>query len=368
MPRTAQSIETMIILGAGASAADGAPIQSQLLRDYFKFCRSGRGGLFGELHEWDRKLATFFRSFFGIDVARDDLDAVEFPTFEEILGILEIADSQGESFRNLLGPHLSSDGASQLRHIHDALVFSIADILHEKLRYFHSTHNKLVKSLEKDDQLDKTAFVTFNYDILIDNALLDSVDHQRIDYGVEFINQERRPNRRWMQLYKLHGSLNWLFCSTCRDLQITPMEKGVMRLKWEPDKAVCEECNTPRSPIVIPPTFFKVLSNLHLRRIWDAAERACLHARKLVFCGYSFPDADVHVRYLLKRVEQLRGDIPEVFVVNNHSGKSSEAAAGEKARYRRFFVNKDAVHYTDVSFQEFADDPRIIEDEHRWLS
>jgi NAD-dependent SIR2 family protein deacetylase len=364
MPRTEPPIDTLVILGAGASAADGAPIQANLFREIFKHCRDKRQR--NETHNWDWELAMFFYQFFGIDVDNCVLDRVEFPTFEEILGILEIASSQGESFRNLLGPHLISNGASQLWHIHDVLVFSIAEILHEMLKDSGSNHNQLVKSLQDSGQLERTAFVTFNYDILIDNALLRAVGEQRINYGAEFADQRRHTNSRCVPLYKLHGSLNWLFCSTCRDLQITMGEKSVMRLKWDPDQAICEQCQTPRSPIVIPPTFFKVLSNLHLRMIWDAAERDCLQARRLVFCGYSFPDADIHVRYLLKRVERHRGRIPEVFVVNHHTGKSQGDARWESARYRRFFVNKDTVHYTDVSFEEFAANPYVIEDASRW--
>lgn len=358
------AIDTMVVLGAGASAADGAPIQTHLFREFFKHCRAKVPN--GATHEWNRELATFFFQFFGIDVDKDDLDAVAFPTFEEILGILEIADSQGESFRDLLGPHLIKNGTSQLWHIHDVLVFSIAEILHEKLNYGRSTHDRLIRSLKDTGRLKRTAFTTFNYDILIDNALLDAVGERHFDYGVAFVNQNRRPYSDAVLLYKLHGSLNWLTCSTCRNLQITPRQKGIMKLKWEPHEAVCKRCSTPRSPVIIPPTFFKVLSNLHLRQIWDSAERACLRAKKLVFCGYSFPDADIHVRYLLKRVERLRESTPEVFVVNNHAAKSPEAAKDEAARYRRFVINKDAVHFTDVSFEEFAEDPTVIEDAGRW--
>ena len=363
---TSPSVHMLLFLGAGASAADGAPIQAHLFREFFKYSRNK--GPYDPTHNWDRELATFFYQFFGIDVDNDDLDRVVFPTFEEILGILEIASSQGESFRDLLGPHLIKDGTSQLWHLHDVLVFSIAEILHEKLNYSRSTHDRLVNSLKNSGVLAGTGFVTFNYDILIDNALLDAVGERRINYGIEFVNQDLLLENDAVPLYKLHGSLNWLYCSTCRDLRITPGEKGVMKLKWEPHEAVCERCGTPRSPIVIPPTYFKVFSNLHLRRIWDAAEKACFDARRLVFCGYSFPDADVHVRYLLKRVERLRGSTPEVFIVNHHAGKSPEVARWEHERYLRFFVDKSCVHYTDVSFEEYASDPGIIEDSGRWRS
>src|SRR5262249_29773100 len=144
-------------------------------------------------------------------------------------------------------------------------------------------------------------------------------------------------------------------------------EKGVMRIKWKPEHTICEKCQTPRSPVIIPPTFFKVMSNSFLRTIWDAAEQELGRAKRIVFCGYSFPDADVHVKYLLKRVEVNNQRTPEVFVVNSHAGKKQEMMQQEHWRYRRFFVNKQNIHYTNLSFEEFAQEPSCIEDSATWL-
>lgn len=359
--------DTVIVLGAGASAAEGAPTQATIFREYFKYHRTETG--YAIHHTWNGELATFFDQFFGIDVDDDDLDSVLFPTFEEILGILEIAESQDESFRDWPGAHLIKDGTSRIRHIHDLLVFLIGEVLHHTLTNPPHAHSRLLGNLDELGQLATTAVIDFNYDILADNAMLDSLGGGHTDYGIGFVNQERPrvDDPRRMMLLKPHGSLNWLYCSTCRDLEITPHEKGVMRIKWEPQKTVCERCETPRSPIIIPPTYFKVMSNLALRQIWDTAERACQDAQRLIFCGYSFPDADVHVRYLLKRAERNGQQTPEVFVVSNHPGKPLEAAKWEAERYRRFFINKGSIHYTDCSFEEFSSNPYIVEDESRWL-
>jgi hypothetical protein len=55
-----------IFLGAGASAAEGAPTQTQLFRAYFKSVRAqGAPAGASEMH---RELATFFVKFFNIDV------------------------------------------------------------------------------------------------------------------------------------------------------------------------------------------------------------------------------------------------------------------------------------------------------------
>ncbi len=88
---------------------------------------------------------------------------------------------------------------------------------------------------------------------------------------------------------------------------------------------------------------------------------------RLIFCGYSFPDADIHVRYLLKRMEVNRRRGPEVFVANEHKGKRDEARQGERERYTRFFRDKLKVHWTRMGFEQFAADPDAAYDPSNWV-
>lgn len=83
-------IEEVIFLGAGASAADGAPTQITLFKDYFEHRP--------HTDEITRSLSQFFKDFFGIDTTHN-LNNTDFPTFEEVLGILELSLSRYESFR-----------------------------------------------------------------------------------------------------------------------------------------------------------------------------------------------------------------------------------------------------------------------------
>ena len=45
------------------------------------------------------------------------------------------------------------------------------------------------------------------------------------------------------------------------------------------------------------------MSNRYLQEIWYKSEKALKEAKNIYFCGYSFPDADIHIKYLLKRAE-----------------------------------------------------------------
>lgn len=361
--RRGQHPKTVIFLGAGASAADGAPIQSGLLKGFFQSCCGT--GPYGATREMERELATYFHIMWGIDVDNDDLASARFPTFEEALGLLELAEDRGEFFRGFGGLNQQTTRGMELR---SHLVSLIAIYLEEKLRTCGNYHQAMVQQLRTTGRLETISFIGLNYDILIDNALLFR-GATGVDYAVRFANKNQ-PNRpRAVPLLKVHGSLNWLFYPTCNALDHYDGEKVAAMLTNHPHRGVCGRCQEPRVPVLIPPTFFKVMSNFYLQQIWKRAEEELRQAGRIVFCGYSFPDADIHIKYLLKRAELNRtGSPPAIFIVNRPADRSIEEHREneERKRYERFFRQKDQVHWTDLSFQEFAANPRAIEDQTRW--
>jgi hypothetical protein len=66
------------------------------------------------------------------------------------------------------------------------------------------------------------------------------------------------------------------------------------------------------------------------------AEQALAKTDIWAICGYSFPDADMHVKYLLKRVQVNSPKQRRVFVFNWHPTKSLEEAEEEESRLRSF--------------------------------
>jgi hypothetical protein len=97
-------IETVIFSGAGASKFEGAPLQGESFRDYFS-----SPDYRSSYEKMDRELATFFALMFRIDVDNRDLSKVEFPTFEEVLGLasnpLDL-DERAIPVRNMSGQAL----------------------------------------------------------------------------------------------------------------------------------------------------------------------------------------------------------------------------------------------------------------------
>jgi hypothetical protein len=336
-------IKELIFLGAGASAADGAPVQNQLFARYFA----------QPAHHTDADLIRFFKDFYGIENKKRT--HTQYPTFEEILGILEFSLVRGESFKGY--PQIPSD--PKVQKIREQIVFLIAKILKHDIDSRRTNHNALVNRLIQENRILETAFLSLNYDILIDNALTEIHDRYDLDYCAEFANFERendwhrpRPERA-IKLFKLHGSLNWLYCPSCISLTITPKVKSVSTIADRPIK--CQDCDSQMTPIIIPPTFFKVMSNYFLQEIWRKAETALLNIDRIIFCGYSFPDADVHVKYMLKRIEINSGKTPEVHIFNHYDGKKEENKKEEKIRYKRFFANRSKVFYREEgSFRDFC--------------
>jgi hypothetical protein len=115
-------------------------------------------------------------------------------------------------------------------------------------------------------------------------------------------------------------------------------------------------------PVVVPPTYFKALSNYFLAHTWRLAEQVARGAKRMIFCGYSFPDADIYFKYLLKRIELNGGKrLKEVVVINDHSKKGDEERTAEWLRYRRFIHQDIELRFLKVGFAEFAADPTIID-------
>lgn len=357
----ATEIEDAIFLGAGASRSEGAPVQADLFKKYFQICKPIESGANNRQKTLYERMGKFFKEFFGINVESDDLDETSFPTFEEALGILELAEKREECFKGWGSKSPNSD--IKIQRYRQSLIFLIATVLERSLQGRAAYHEKLVQRLEREQNLPKTALISVNYEILIDNAL-ERHYGGLIDYGVPIPRYDaardfhldslrgRNIMAETICLLKLHGSLNWLYCPTCISLEITPLEKSASRLVHESKR--CERCNSNIAPIIVPPTFFKVMSNHFLEQIWHKTDLILRTIKRIFFCGYSFPDADIHIKYLLKRAELYSSRGLEVYVINRPDPMSL-ASKNEAERYKRFFKNKSGVHYLNGSFEQFCE-------------
>jgi NAD-dependent SIR2 family protein deacetylase len=348
-----------IFLGAGASAAENSPIQNELFSEYFKSLKPK------DFHsDMNKELYKFFKQMFNIDVINDDMEKVNFPTFEEVLGLLDLAEQRRESFKNF-GLETLNKKSDSIRFLRQYLILLMAKAIHKSADKNNEYHKMLVENLLEGNLLENTTFISANYDIHIDNTIASLYSKKRqhimLDYGIDFTNfsikdEWRKPVEPSVKLYKIHGSLNWLYCPICNSLTLTPYEGGVMRLLYNMKEAKCLECGEITVPIIIPPTYFKNMSNVFISTVWREVEKTLRKSDVLIFCGYSFPDADIHIKYMLKRVQSSRKKPPlKIMVFNNYDEKKEYSLKKEEDRYKRF-LGEDIV-YTRSSFQDFAKDP-----------
>jgi hypothetical protein len=82
-------------------------------------------------------------------------------------------------------------------------------------------------------------------------------------------------------------------------------------------------------------SYRKALDFPMFQKSWFSAERLLRNAKNWIFIGYSFPAADFEFKYLLKRVQLSRRDLPDFAVVSG--GDSSDSAYHH---YQHFFGGK----------------------------
>ncbi len=225
------------------------------------------------------------------------------------------------------------------------------------------TYSRLAAILNSRDTV-----ITMNYDLFLDNAIASMYDKFgnmddgsfNVTYGVDYqktssdgdiacngtlepySNDNYERQERSVTILKLHGSLNWAICSSCKTLLITegtPLSRistYINRLQSESLDFKSRHLCCPRftlEPLIVAPTWMKDYDNQILRTLWQTAIAQLHKADDIIFLGYSFSEVDFQFRYLISRALHMRYGKPwqRVIVVN-----PDESVVD---RYRRFFGN-----------------------------
>lgn len=211
--------------------------------------------------------------------------------------------------------------------------------------------------------IDCVSVISTNWDILLDNSIKEIIrrsgEKAVVDYccyisshnpyddtvkpGLEVLGQGGFN----IKLLKLHGSYNWLQCPRCLRVYVEFNQKIAVN-QYE-NKNSCRHCDNNFKPQkshiltsnLIMPTFLKDFSNPQYKLIWQNAGVELAEATKVVFIGYSLPQADFEMRQLLARM--IREDA-EIEVVT----KGSESRPSTKdliERYNVFFGKRKPKYF-----------------------
>lgn len=158
----------------------------------------------------------------------------------------------------------------------------------------------------------EAAVFTFNYDTLVERCLVSMGRVQTLAdvYAVPLMERvaagdgtmlgAEEPNGPVLQLYKLHGSVNWAFGG----LQAPPNDRIVLTEAILPWKSRADPIAkrslryqsrfADLTQLIIPPTFAKgpYYNNLSLRAQWTRAATSLRESTNLTVIGYSFPPGD----------------------------------------------------------------------------
>jgi NAD-dependent SIR2 family protein deacetylase len=304
--------DTVIIVGAGFSAAAGIPITSELLGAFPESDPTLTTP--AELQaEISRQLTKFWRYAFGW--RRRSLT----PTFEDHFTLVDLAANTGHH----IGEFYSPSRLRAIRRLSLHRVFETLDVRFNQNPYI----TRLVKDLADGE---RNAVVSANWDIVVERHL--QLTGRMWQYGIpmESLDGIRLP-AEGLEVLKLHGSANWCYCDDCRRVLAGSADEGKAAYKrrlflerrdfralgvhgwnklidWKayPQAPECPHCGVRLSARVATFSFQKALGFYQFQGVWEQALQHLRTAAEWVFIGYSLPEADFELRQLLKTA-QLAG-------------------------------------------------------------
>lgn len=326
-------IKTVYVLGAGFSIEAGAPSQEKIVSKIFEI-HEREPIFFGE-----KKIAKF-KSFLQNTLNISENYQKTIP-LEDIFTPLDSCIANNISFRNV-----DVEGLKKSRQ----LVFELIGLT---LQYILQYSNKeyidifskyLVQESKKrlQSKQDFISIISTNWDILLDNSIYNEISNQGdlgvVDYccyisSYDKLDNTVKPGLEILgnggfntKLLKLHGSLNWLQCPKCQRIYVKFNQKIAMNPFYGINKPRCRHCDenfykTKAHNLqanLIMPTFLKDLSNPQYKIIWQNAGIELSEAKKIIFIGYSLPQADFEMRQLLSRMVDSRTEIEVVDYKDEH--------------------------------------------------
>lgn len=323
---------TVFVFGAGASKECGGPLTHEILPRAFDPDQKPDY----KVPELVEKVSDCLVQHFHVPANVLERTVDDYPPLPLLLSLLDLAIDQdrplvfpdstccAEGQRQRQERLWSHDRLSMARRAIEYVIYAVLDA--PLANVAHNWYERLFRSLGFADRGSARgpSVISLNYDILIDKVLFKiAADHggddARPSYACDIQTEPYlRRKTTYGELLKLHGSLNWLYCPSCRRLEIGMSPSGSLGdrcpaldelhrqhpLEQHYDSGSpcsCPDCETPFRAVMVAPSRAKDYRNPHIQAIWYRAERVLRKADHVYFVGYSLPDDDVEVIDLLRR-------------------------------------------------------------------
>lgn len=346
--------DVVFVFGAGASKPDGAPLQNELIPMLFesKAMTDVRASRLGQM------ITSFIQDHF---LSTPTLN--NYPSLESVFGFIDYFLNSKED--------LSNDyPLTRLADIRESLIKVIfAIIARSRERDSASSYGVFWDQVVRHNT--NISIVSLNYDAMLEDSfggLYHKVGY--IDYYIHLMNYDMprrmRPFFWWtnprdrfdpfvrddaaaIKILKLHGSLYWRYCHCCRQVLLTPWDTSLdldtgqffqypqdsHLFPGEPE-ALPQECPLDKAELqtlIIPPSHFKDLTHPVISQIYTEAIREIRLCQRVVFVGYSFPEADVHLKALFHRASLETKDVVVVDPFLNDTLRASYLSIAPQARF-----------------------------------
>lgn len=354
-------MKTVYIIGAGFSVEAGAPTQASLLLEALRLFEENS-------NNYNPQRFETFKNFLidQLGYSEDKLYQVE---LEDIFTPLDRCLTESSQFRGI--------GLDKIMAVREAVFHvvgrTIQLILNEtgsSKQYINEFARFLTdKSSTRKNNCyrsnDPVSVISTNWDILLDNSIHQSIVDREYDAVVDYccyissrdeFDESIKPGLEKLgqggfnvKLLKLHGSLNWLQCPRCMRLYSRFSSKdGILDYENRESCRHCdknfpeEENNHLLTSNLIMPTYIKDLSNPQYKVIWQNAGIEIAEAEKLVFIGYSLPNADFEMRQLLSRMTRKNAQVEVVDFCDSYEGRENI-----KKHWSKFFGNRELIFRFD---------------------
>lgn len=308
-------MKRVFFLGAGFSRPAGAPLLGEI----------NEAILSTDLEGSYETLEILPTSKFEFKNTKDILEELKtiigrntLMNFEEVLLFFDDIAQSGDA---------AYPRPSEISVLRDALIWSFAFVLKKRLEEKERTRTtEIYESFLQTLDPTRDSIVTVNVDLILEHRLEALLERGDIDYGLDYgfkayTNELEHLNRTSnLEILKLHGSLNWVWCSN--EACVANAKLKVKHEKWiEPwpighwGCTVCDKKGILGFAIV-PPRPDKNLGLPYFYPIWSRAYEILSNADEIIFIGYSLPDYDKRVRELLHIAISRSKVTPSIVVVS----------------------------------------------------
>ena len=309
----------VFFLGAGFSNDSGVPLQRELLPKYL----SSNTDKSNEILEFLKDIYSFeYLPFLPKNDISSKGEKTIYPQLEDIFSVIDNAIINGE--------YLKDYGPDKLQSIRDNLVWGIIDLIDRSegtTDYIEEFAKVLTDWRISSKDNDPFAIITTNWDIVLlnkfrryhDKLIEEHFKKEKLVNLTELQIEERKklalvdyclythplhdeknhiPSLKIkamgfknIKLLYLHGCPAWLYCRQCKRIYSNPSydaSKEYLKLVLNYKEKHCTQCSDGSlSPILIMPTFYKIIQNVHLLDVWQNAAMELQEADEIIFIGYS---------------------------------------------------------------------------------